>query len=165
LQGPGEDFLHPIICIYIHHVMGRSPLPKLPCMCSSIRRTSRALTQLYENALRPLGLRATQFTILQALWLAGEVTQGQLGEILAIDSTTLSRTLQVMDKAGWIAERRGEDRRERRLRLAKAGETQFKRALPAWEKVQSGLRSQMGEQAWNNLLNATNQVTDLITSR
>ncbi|MGH9548656.1 MAG: MarR family winged helix-turn-helix transcriptional regulator, partial [Terriglobales bacterium] len=106
--------------------MKHSPTPKLPCMCGSFRRTSRALTQLYENALRPAGLRATQFTILQALSLAGEVTQSQLGEILAMDSTTLTRTLSIMAREGWIAERRGEDRRERRLRLARAGETQFR---------------------------------------
>lgn len=144
--------------------MERSQIPKLPCMCGSFRRTSRALTQLYEIALRPLGLRATQFTILQALSLAGEVTQSQLGEILAMDSTTLTRTLQIMVREGWIAERRGEDRRERRLRLAKAGETQFKRALPAWEKVQSRLRRQLGEQVWKNLLDITHQVTDLVTT-
>jgi DNA-binding MarR family transcriptional regulator len=134
-------------------------------MCASFRRTARALTQLYDQALRPLGLRATQFTILQALSLAGEVSQGQLGEMLAMDSTTLTRTLEIMARHGWIAERRGEDRRERRLRLAKAGETQFKRALPAWEKVQSRLRHKMGEQTWKNLLQLTNQVTDLITTQ
>ena len=143
--------------------MTGSSIPALPCMCGSFRRTARALTQLYENALRPLGLRATQFTILQALSLAGEVTQSQLGGILAMDSTTLTRTLQIMNREGWIAERRGQDRRERRLRLARAGESQFKRALPAWEKVQSRLRREMGEQVWKHLLDTTNQVTDLIT--
>jgi DNA-binding MarR family transcriptional regulator len=158
------NFVHPIICIYIYCDMGHSLLPKLPCMCGSFRRTSRALTQLYENSLRPLGLRATQFTILQALSLAGEVTQNQLGEILAMDSTTLTRTLRIMDREGWITERRGKDRRERRLRLAKAGETQFKRALPVWENVQMRLRRQLGEQAWKNLLDITHQVTDLITT-
>ena len=134
-------------------------------MCGSFRRTSRALTQLYESALRPVGLRATQFTILQALSLAGEVTQTQLGEMLAMDSTTRTRTLQIMSREGWIAERRGEDRRERRLRLAKAGEKQFNRTLPVWEKVQSRLRHQVGEQAWKNLLQLAHRVTDLITTQ
>src|SRR5713101_3938030 len=91
--------------------MEHSGIPKLPCMCGSLRRTSRALTQLYETALRPLGLRATQFTILQALSLAGGVTQSELGEMLALDSTTLTRTLGLMSRQGWIAERRGQDRR------------------------------------------------------
>lgn len=140
--------------------MERSLIPTLPCMCGNLRRTSRALTQLYENGL---GLRATQFTILQVLSLAGEVTQNQLAEMFAMDSTTLTRTLQIMVRGGWIAERRGEDRRERRLRLA--GEAQLNRALPVWGKVQSRLRRQLGEQAWKNLLDMTHQVTDLVTSR
>jgi DNA-binding MarR family transcriptional regulator len=144
--------------------MEHSRIPKLPCMCANFRRTSRALTHLYEHALRPLGLRATQFTIMQALSLAGEVTQSQLGRILAMDSTTLTRTLRIMDREGWIAERRGLDQRERRLRLSKAGETQFKRALPAWEKVQSQLRHQLGEQSWKNLLEITHQLTELVTA-
>ncbi len=140
-------------------------MPVLPCLCGSFRRTSRALTQLYDQAFRPLGLRATQFTVLQALSLAEEVSQGQLGEMLAMDSTTLTRTLEIMGRQGWIAERRGEDRRERWLRLAKAGETQFNRALPVWEKVQSRLRHQVGDRAWKNLLQLTNQVTGLVTTQ
>ena len=134
-------------------------------MCGNFRRTARALTQLYDLALRPLGLRATQFTILQFLSLAGEVSQGHLGEMLAMDSTTLTRTLEIMARRGWIAERRGKDRRERWLRLAKAGETQLNRALPAWEKVQTRLRRQVGEQAWKDLLQLTNQVAELVTSK
>ena len=134
-------------------------------MCGNFRRTARTLTQLYDQALRPLGLRATQFTILQFLSLAGEVSQGHLGEMLAMDSTTLTRTLEIMARRGWIAERRGKDRRERWLRLAKAGETQLNRALPVWEKVQTRLRRQVGEQAWKNLLQLTNQVAELVTSK
>jgi DNA-binding MarR family transcriptional regulator len=133
-------------------------------MCGSFRRASRALTQLYENALRPLGLRATQFTILQALSLAGEVTQRQLGEMLAMDSTTLTRTLHIMDREGWIVERHREDRRERWLRLAKAGEAQFKRAVPVWEKVQSRLRRQLGEESWKGLLDITHEITNMVTT-
>ncbi len=133
-------------------------------MCGSLRRTARALTQLYEQALRPLGLRSTQFTVLQVLSRAGEVSQGQLGEMLAMDSTTLTRTLEIMSRQGWITERRGEDRRERWLRLAKGGKTQLNRALPVWEKVQSRLRRQLGDQAWTNLLQLTYQTTDIATT-
>jgi DNA-binding MarR family transcriptional regulator len=145
--------------------MRRSLLPVLPCMCGSFRRTSRALTQLYEKALRPLGLRATQLTILQVLSRAREVSQGQLGEMLAMDSTSLTRTLAIMGRQGWITERRGEDRRERWLRLSATGEMQLRRGLPVWEKVQSRLRRKLGDQAWNNLLQLTHQVTGLVTAQ
>ena len=144
----------------IHH-----ELPILPCMCASFRRASRALTQLYDEALRPVGLRATQFTILQALSLAGEVSQGGLAQILAMDSTTLTRTLRIMGREGWIAERRGEDRRERLLRLAKAGRHQFSRALPSWEKAQAQLGRQLGDGRWHALMKLTNEVATMVTTQ
>ena len=144
--------------------MSRSALPALPCMCGSFRRAARALTQSYEQALRPLGLRTTQLTILQVLSRAGEVSQGQLAEMLAMDSTSLTRTVAVMRRQGWIAERPGGDRRQRWLRLAKAGETQLKRALPVWERAQSDLRRRMGEQPWKEALQLTNRLTDLIAT-
>ena len=144
----------------VHH-----ELPILPCMCASFRRASRALTQLYDEALRPVGLRATQFTILQALSLAGEVSQGGLAQILAMDSTTLTRTLRIMGREGWIAERRGEDRRERLLRLAKAGRHQFSRALPSWEKAQAQLGRQLGDKRWHALMKLTNEVTTMVTTQ
>jgi DNA-binding MarR family transcriptional regulator len=143
--------------------MTKPLIPPLPCMCASLRRTSRALSQLYEDALRPVGLRATQFTVLQTLSLAGEVTQGELGQILAMDSTTLTRTLTIMGRHGWITKRRGEDRREWRMRLSKAGEIKLKQALPHWEKAQTSLRRQLGEELSNNLMKLTQKVTNALT--
>lgn len=134
-------------------------------MCANLRRTTRAITQLYEQALRPFDLRATQFTILQFLVLAGEVSQGQLSEMLAIDTTTLTRTLEIMTRERWIAERRGNDRRERWLRLAKAGEARLRRATPAWERVQSRLRRNLGESGWRNPMHLTDQLTNRLTMK
>jgi DNA-binding MarR family transcriptional regulator len=139
--------------------MKTSLLPVLPCLGSSFRRTSRALTQVYEAALKPLGLGLAQFTILQMLSLAGERTQGDLGRMLAMDSTSLTRTLAVMVRQGWIAQRRGDDRRERWLGLSAEGEVQLERALPVWEGVQAGLRGKLGEETWNGLLSLTRHVT------
>ena len=141
--------------------MSPTPLPALPCLCSSFRRTARALSQVYEEALRPTGLRITQFTILQALARTGEVTQGRLGEILVMDSTSLTRTLRIMRQQGWIAERRGEDQRERWLKLSKAGETKLKVATATWKKVQARLQAKLGEAGWKNSMQWTNQVTGL----
>jgi len=137
----------------------------LSCMCASFRRASRALTQMYEQELRPEGLRATQFTILQALTLAGEITQGQLGGALAMDSTTLTRTLTIMRRGGWVRMGRGEDRREWRLGLTKEGEAMYKRALPAWERIQKKLRKQIGSTEWEQLLKMTNGLAHTIVER
>ena len=137
-------------------------IPELPCLCANFRRTARALTRLYEDSLRPLGLRGTQFTILQALSLAGEVSQGQLGEILAIDSTTLTRTLAIMDRRGWIARQRGEDVREWRLSLSKAGRKEFERVSPEWERVQEHLREQLGDEHWKELFQLNHELTGFL---
>jgi DNA-binding MarR family transcriptional regulator len=134
-------------------------------MCATFRRASRALTQSYDQGLRPAGLRATQFTVLQVLSRVGEVSQGTLGEILAMDSTTLTRTLRIMVREGWIAERRGKDRRERLLRLAQTGRLQFQRARPAWEKAQAQLGRRLGDKRWRDLMKLTHEVTSLATKR
>jgi DNA-binding MarR family transcriptional regulator len=131
-------------------------------MCASFRRASRAITQLYEDAVSPAGLTATQFTILQTLLLAGEVTQVELARILAMDSTTLTRTLAVMSRSGWISKHRGEDRREWRMRLSTTGKTIFKQALPHWQKAQTRLRRQLGNRLSDDLIKLTQEIANTL---
>lgn len=135
----------------------------LPCMCASFRRAARALTQMYDDALRPHGLRGTQFTILQALSITGEVSQGDLGSLLVLDSTTLTRTLRRMRTHGWIEERPGEDRRERWLKLSAAGRRQFNRASGAWEELQTRLRSRVGSASWSEWLRTATEISGQIS--
>jgi len=123
------------------------------------------LTSFYEEALRPTRLRATQLTILQVLSRAGDVPQGRLAEVLAMDSTSLTRTLAIMRRRGWVAERRGKDQRERLLRLSRGGAAKLKRVTPVWNKVQARLGGKLGKRGWEKLMRLTNQVTELLTAR
>jgi DNA-binding MarR family transcriptional regulator len=82
-----------------------------------------------------------------------------------MDSTTLTRTLRIMGREGWIAERRGEDRRERWLRLAKAGRDQLNRALPRWEKVQAQIERQLGAKRWRDLHQLSNELTTALARK
>jgi DNA-binding MarR family transcriptional regulator len=68
-----------------------------------------------------------------------------------------------MGQHGWIAKRRGQDRREWRMRLSKSGEAQLKRALPHWQKVQGRLRTQLGNELSDNLLKLADKVTSAVT--
>lgn len=140
-------------------------LPTLPCLCASLRRAARALTQFYEDALRPLGLRASQFTILQVLTLAGEQTQGNLGRILATDSTTLTRTLAIMSRHRWITRRHGDDRREKLISLSPTGKVLFAEALPAWEMAQDRARQQLGRGRFDQLMKLTSDLTNVIAAQ
>src|ERR1700721_3553611 len=71
----------------------RSPLPLLPCTCSNLRRATRVVTRLYNRALQSEGIEITQFTLLMALDQVGEISQGELGEILGLDSTSQRKML------------------------------------------------------------------------
>jgi DNA-binding MarR family transcriptional regulator len=115
-----------------------------------MRRATRAVTRLYDRELRETALRSTQFTLLQALHLAGTITQGDLDLLLTLDSTTLSRSLQPLVEAGWVKSERGDDRRERHLRLTASGERKFQEALPAWRRAQHKITKAIGRD-WDRL--------------
>ena len=136
-------------------------LPPLPCACASLRRAARAVTQLYDDELRPTGLSTAQFTLLKVLAPGGPVTQGSLGRLLAIDSTTLSRTLRPLEARRWISIEPGEDRRERRIELTGLGRRRLDAATPAWERAQERLRCRLGGRAWTALLADLSRVSGL----
>ena len=74
---------------------------QLACYCAGVRQAARR-DQGLRRSLRPLGLKATQFTILEALERNGEARTLDLCDILVIDQTTLTRNLALMARAGWI---------------------------------------------------------------
>ena|ERR1700739_2148365 len=135
--------------------------PALPCLCANIRRASRVLTQIYDEAMRPFGLRMTQISILHALSLTGEKLQGDLAELLALDSTTLTRSVHLLRKSGLVKVRKGHDQRERWLSLSKSGEAELARILPDWEAVQKKVRSTLGSERWNSLVQLSTEVANL----
>lgn len=126
--------------------------PALPCACASLRRAARAVTVLYDKELSPGKVRGTQFTFLQALAVAGEITQGRLAQMLVIDSTTLTRSLALLRRRGWIVSRPGPDRRERLWRLRPAGRRELEHIRPHWERAQRKLRLALGQADWESLL-------------
>jgi DNA-binding MarR family transcriptional regulator len=127
----------------------------LPCACANLRRAARIITQLYDQELRPTGLRTTQFTLLQALTQAGNIAQGTLGDMLGLDSTTLTRTLVLLRRRGWIQASRGEDRRQIRLALTAKGAQEYRRAYPFWKTAQRKLRAKLGEAKRKQIMDAT----------
>jgi DNA-binding MarR family transcriptional regulator len=131
----------------------------LPCLCATVRRAARTLTSFYDEALHRHGITVTQFTILQALQLAGPVAQGRLGEILAIDSTTLTRSLRVLIRNGWIERAEGKDRRAWRLNLSRQGKLKYEAVLPDWEAAQRTLRRKLGPNAWLETFQLGDQLT------
>jgi DNA-binding MarR family transcriptional regulator len=137
----------------------------LPCLCANMRRAARAITQFYEEELRPSGLRASQFTLLQTLNLAPGISQKRLAGLLEFDSTTLTRTLAFLRHRGWLRSEAGTDRRELRLSLTAAGLEEYRRVAPYWQSAQRRLRKELGEANWNQIEKAALRVTEVAGSK
>lgn len=118
------------------------------CLCLAARRAARTITREFDDALRPHGLRATQFTLLAALQLAGPQPIGNLAEMLSADRTTLTRNLAVAEQHGLVALRADTaDARSRRATITPAGRRALATALPAWRTTQRCLTDRIGDAA------------------
>lgn len=121
------------------------------CLCSAVRQAGRQLTQAYDAALRPSGLRATQFVILMHVAGHGEMRLGDLGEKLGIDQTTLTRSLSLLEGRGLLEPAAAADRRERRVRVTVAGEAALAEAKPLWQAVQGEMHARLGGAEWRRI--------------
>lgn len=135
-----------------------------PCLCNALRQTSRAVSRLYDEELRKVGLRPTQFALLQYIRRIGEVRQRDLGKAISLEETTLTRNLRPLIDSGWVEVNPGNDRREKLIRLTNAGESMLRKAEPAWERAQKRLRSRMPKGTWSSLLSLLPELTRLIDS-
>jgi len=122
------------------------------CACFNLRKVTRAVTQLYDEMLRPAGLRATQFSLLVAMRMAGPVGVTRLAELTVTDRTTLTRNLELLQKQGLIEVAAGADRRSRIVTLTAAGNAAIAEALPFWKKAQSHVVNSLGQERWADML-------------
>ena len=123
-----------------------------PCLCNALRRASRAVSRLYDDELRGVGLRPTQYSLLSLLGRVGEVRQRELSGLTLLDETTLTRALRPLVAGGWVAVRTGADRREKCLKITAGGVAKLDEARPAWERAQKRMRSLLPKGVWEKLL-------------
>jgi DNA-binding MarR family transcriptional regulator len=131
------------------------------CACANLRKAARAVTQLFDEALAPSGLRATQFTLLVTSRLMGKSTINELAERMAMDRTTLSRNLKPLVRSGLLEVRPGEDGRTRLVRLTPAGEHALEEAYPLWQQAQQEMVGVLGEESLVALLGDVSRMVSL----
>jgi DNA-binding MarR family transcriptional regulator len=131
------------------------------CACFNIRKASRSITQHYDKALQPSGLRATQFSILAVLSSAGSITITRLSRYLVMDRTTLTRNLKPLVKRRFIQIKSGGDLRTRTVKLTTRGRTAVLNALPLWEGVQDDIISKLGTERFNSFIRDLSEVSAL----
>ncbi len=132
----------------LNHFMNESQL----CACANLRKAVRAVSQLYDDAFRPIGLRATQLGLLGATGMLGPLTINRLAEAIVMDRTTLTRNLRPLQKQGLLRIRPGKDRREREVSITKRGEIILAKGYPLWKKAQGKVVKGLGQERVNRLL-------------
>ena len=119
-----------------------------PRVCNTLRMVTRAVTQLYDDVLRPSGLRVTQFSILATIGRIGEANLKHLEDTLAIDQTTLTRSLNLLERDGVIERASHPDARIRAMKLTSKGRRALEAARPLWARAQDKVLRELGTKAW-----------------
>src|SRR5215472_1276853 len=115
------------------------------CIAVRLRLLNRVVTNLYDDALRPLGLKVSQLNILVATAKLGLAQPAQVCDLLQLDTSTLSRNVGRMRAKGWLEVVPGEDARAQPFRLTDQGRRLLEKAVPAWERAQQQAGELLGE--------------------
>ena len=115
------------------------------CIATRLRMANRVITKVYDDALRPLGLKVTQMAMLVVAEDNGLIRQAEVGAELRLDDSTLSRNLERMRVNGWLEEMPEGDARVHSYRLTPAGRALLDKAIPAWRTAQSKAKHLLGD--------------------
>jgi DNA-binding MarR family transcriptional regulator len=116
------------------------------CIAGRLRLLNRVVTNFYDDALRPLGLKVSQMNILIVTAKLGLARPSQVCDLLQLDASTLSRNLERMRAQGWLEVVPEDDARAQPFRLTPRGRQLIEKAVPAWEGAQLQARQLLGEE-------------------
>lgn len=120
--------------------------------CLNLKMAARAASHILDEFLQPLGLRASQFSVLNQISLRGSSTMTGLADALVTDRTTLTRNLKPLERDGLVEIVAGKDRRVREITLTGKGRALLEQALPLREQAEECLVNGLGEERWRSLL-------------
>ncbi len=121
------------------------------CYCIVLRRASRRLTAIYDEALLPVGVNVAQYSLLQHIGGKGPLSLTELGRLTELDRSTIGRNVKVLQRMGLVRGADGDDQREAMVRLSPAGDRLLAAALPLWEGAQAKVREVLGSEAAGHL--------------
>jgi DNA-binding MarR family transcriptional regulator len=124
----------------------------ISCSFAQISRAARTMTQIFDDALKPVGLSAGQFTLLVTLAVAPETTMTPLARRMKMDRTTLARNLQPLERDGLVKISAGRDQRQRVIQLTGAGRQTLEFAVPLWKTAQHTVVELLGFADWQTLM-------------
>jgi DNA-binding MarR family transcriptional regulator len=130
------------------------------CNCLSLRQATRRVTQLYDQALAPIGLRATQFSLLAQVGQLAPIPLNALAEAMVMDRATLGHNVRPLEARGLLQLKVGEDRRSREVSLTKAGRDLLAQGRKLWRQAQRSFEDEIGQGTAATLRAMLNRVAD-----
>ncbi len=121
------------------------------CNCLAVRQAARRVSQFYESHLAPLGLTASQYSILARLNRLGAMSINQIAEAMVMDRTTTGRAVRPLERDGLVRIGTAEDGRKRVVSLTAAGKKRAAAALAAWRQAQGEFEKAFGPEAAKGL--------------
>lgn len=115
------------------------------CIAMRVRRLSRSVTRIFDDALRPHGVSTAQLNMLVTITKAGPLGPSELARLLDLEKSTVTRNLERMVAHGWIRSTPGADRNRLRLEVQPSGRALLARVLPSWKSAQERARRQVGD--------------------
>ena len=110
-----------------------------PCFCVSVRALANRLTQLYDDRMAPFDLKVTQYSVMKKIVDKPNSTISEIAQMCDLDRTTLTRSLRILERNGWLEFVKAKDQREKRLHIKATKTSDFDRAQQAWRLLQSEL--------------------------
>lgn len=135
------------------------------CACFNLRKASRTITQLFDRALQPGGLRGTQFSILAVLSFMGTTTVTKLSRNLVMDRTTLTRNLRPLEQKGYIGVSAGKDLRTRTVEMTDKGMKVLRKAYPLWKETQTKIIHKLGKNRFQSLIRDLSEISSLYAGK
>lgn len=117
------------------------------CYCILLRKASRRVTSLYDEALAPIGVNLAQFSLLRNIQRAEPISLTDLGQRTELDRSTVSRNVKVLEKMELVALINGQDQRESVVKLSDKGRRALADGAPLWDGVQAEIETKLGNEA------------------
>ena len=132
------------------------------CTGFNLKKATRVIQNLFDEAFKPLGLEGTQYTVLGHIFVHGPISLSKVADLMHVDRTTLARNLSPLERKGLIEIKPGSDKRAKIINVSGKGKEVLAEALPLWKKTQDKIKDTLGIDNWESMItNLSGLVSDI----
>ena len=122
------------------------------CTGFNLKRATRVVQSLFDEAFKDVGLEGTQYTVLSHIFVAEPISLTKLADLMDLDRTTLARNLGPLEKKGFVEIKTGSDKRAKLINTTDLGKEVLSKALPIWIETQEKIKTALGIENWSLMI-------------